>query len=124
MAGFKNQRITSDIMRELSALIAKLKDPRVSKFTSIVKVDVSGDLSYVKVYISTLEGGDTTAQTVKGLKSASGFLKRELSHTLKLRKTPELKFIKDDSLEISANISEIISNFTYNEDNHYGEDEE
>ena len=112
MAGFKNGRITSDIHRELAALIRTVNDPRVSALTSIVKVDVSGDLSYTKVYISTLDGDEATAETIKGLKSAAGYLRRELSTRLKLRKTPELKFIADDSIKQSANIASIIESFS------------
>jgi ribosome-binding factor A len=121
MAGFKNGRITSDIHRELAALIRTLKDPRISELTSIVKVDVSGDLSYAKVYISTIDGTEATINTVKGLKSASGYLRRELSSRIKLRKTPELKFIADDSIVRSAHIASIIDSFEYNEDNDYHE---
>ena len=116
MAGFKNGMITSDIHRELASLIRTLKDPRVSELTSIVKVDVSGDLSYAKVYISTIDGTDATLNTVKGLKSAGGYLRRELSSRLKLRKTPELKFIADDSIVKSAHIASIIDSFQYNDE--------
>lgn len=115
MAGFKNGRITSDIHRELASLIRTVKDPRVSPLTSIVKVDVSGDLSYTKVYISCIDGAESTAETIKGLKSAAGYLRRELSNKLKLRKTPELKFIADDSIARSANIASIIESFTKKE---------
>lgn len=115
MAGFKNGRITSDIHRELAALIRTVKDPRVDPLTSIVKVDVSGDLSYTKVYVSSIGGKEKTDQTVKGLKSASGYLRRELSNKLKLRKTPELKFIADDSITKSAHIASIIDSFSKSE---------
>lgn len=124
MAGFKNGRITSDIHRELAALIRELKDPRISHLTSIVKVDVSGDLSYAKVYVSAVEGKEATLETVKGLKSAAGYIRRELGNRIKLRKTPELKFIADDSIERSANIAGIIDSFVYNEHNTYGEEQE
>ena len=73
MAGYKNGRITSDVHRELSALIRELKDPRISPLISIVKVDVSGDLSSAKVYVSAFSGAQETAESVKGLKNAAGF---------------------------------------------------
>ena len=73
MAGYKNGRITSDIHRELSALLRELKDPRISPLISIVKVDVSGDLSSCKVYVSAFSGVEETAASVKGLKNAAGF---------------------------------------------------
>lgn len=114
MAGYKNGRITSDIHRELAAIIRTVKDPRVSSLTNIVKVDVSSDLSYAKVYISTIEGEEKLKETVKGLKSACGYIKKQLSNGLKLRKVPELKFIADDSIVKSADIASIIESFSKN----------
>lgn len=111
MPSFKIGRATADIQRELSDLFRELKDPRVSKLLSIVKIDLSADLSYATVYVSAIEGFDKTVESVKGLKSAAGFLRRELGLRLKLRKTPELKFIADDSIEHSAHISRIIDSF-------------
>ncbi len=108
MSTFKNGRITSDIKNALSILLRDIKDPRVSKLLSIVKVTVSGDLSYATIYVSTIEGYEKTKQSVEGLKSAGGFLRRELGHALKLRKVPELKFIADDSLIKSAEIMQTL----------------
>ncbi len=116
MAGFKMGRITSDVHRELADIIRTVKDPRVSSLTNIVKVDVSGDLSYAKVYVSTIEGEAAAAETVKGLRSAAGYIRRELGFRLKLRKTPELRFVADDSIAYSANIAGIIDSFTYGEE--------
>ncbi len=111
MAGYKINRITSDIKIALSELLREVKDPRISKLLSIVKVDVSGDLSYATIYVSAIEGYETTVNSVKALKGAAGFLRRELGARLKLRKVPELRFVADDSINISANISRIIENF-------------
>ena len=111
MAGYKINRITSDIKISLSELLREVKDPRVSKLLSIVKVDVSGDLSYATIYVSAIEGFESTVNSVKALKGAAGFLRRELGARLKLRKVPELRFIADDSIEQSANISKIIDSF-------------
>jgi len=111
MAGYKIGRITSDIKLALSELMREVKDPRVSKLLSIVKVDLSGDLSYATVYVSAIEGFEATVSSVKALKGASGFLRRELGGRLKLRKVPELRFVADDSINISANISKIIDSF-------------
>ena len=111
MAGYKIGRITSDIKVTLSELFREIKDPRVSKLLSIVKVDLSNDLSYATVYVSAIEGFETTVASVKALKGASGFLRRELGSRLKLRKVPELRFVADDSINISANISKIIDSF-------------
>ncbi len=111
MAGYKINRVTSDIKITLSELLREVKDPRVSKLLSIVKVDVSGDLSYATVYISAIEGFEATVNSVKALKGAAGFLRREMGARLKLRKVPELRFVADDSIEQSANISKIIDSF-------------
>ncbi len=111
MAGYKINRITSDIKITLSELLREVKDPRVSKMLSIVKVSVSGDLSYATVYVSAIEGKEKTKESVKALKGAAGYLRRELGSKMKLRKVPELRFIADDSIEISAGISRIIEGF-------------
>lgn len=117
MAGYRINRITSDIKIALSELLREVKDPRVSKLLSIVKVDVSGDLSYATIYVSAIEGYETTINSVKALKNAAGFLRRELGGRLMLRKVPELRFVADDSIEHSANISKIIESFKEENDN-------
>ncbi|MBQ3816948.1 MAG: 30S ribosome-binding factor RbfA [Clostridia bacterium] len=121
MAGFRINRITSDIKLALSEILKEVKDPRVSKLLSIVKVDVSGDLSYAGIYVSAIEGYDATVQSVKALKGASGFIRRELGSRLKLRKVPELRFIADNSIEKSADISRIIASFSGDKDDEKSE---
>ena len=111
MPSFKLGRASADIQRELADLLREVKDPRVSKLLSIIKLDLSGDMSYATVYVSAIEGYDKTVESVKGLKSAAGYLRRELGARLKLRKTPELRFIADDSIEHSAKIAKIIDSF-------------
>jgi ribosome-binding factor A len=111
MAGFKINRVTSDIKLALSDILRDVKDPRVSKLLSIVKLDVSGDMSYATVYVSAIEGREKTLESVKALKNAAGYVRRELGARLSLRKVPELRFIADDSIEISANISRIVNSF-------------
>ncbi len=113
MAGYKMNRVTSDIKITLSELLREVKDPRVSKLISIVKLDVSGDMSYATVYVSAIEGFEATAESVKALnKSAAGYLRRELGSRMKLRKVPQLRFVADNSIENSANISRIIDSFS------------
>lgn len=112
MAGFKINRITSDIKIAVSDILREIKDPRISKLLSVVKVDVSNDLSYAAVYVSAIEGIEKTKESVKALKGASGYIRRELGARLKLRKVPEIKFIADDSIEKSAQISKIIDSFS------------
>ena len=99
-------RTAQDVHRALSQIISELKDPRITGLVSIVKVDVSTDLSYAKIYVSTMEGSENTKNAVKGLKAASGFVRRELAARVKLRHTPALTFIADDSIEYGAQINE------------------
>ena len=110
MSGHKIERTTEDIRRELTAIFRELKDPRVTgAFLSIVRVEVTNDLSYCTVHVSAIEGLDKAKEAVKGLKSASGYIRRELGHRLRLRHVPELIFNATDSIEYSANISRILS---------------
>ena len=110
MPSHKIERTTEDIRRELTAIFRELKDPRVSgAFLSIVRVEVTNDLSYCTVYVSAIEGLDRAREAVKGLKSAGGFIRRELGHRLRLRHVPELIFNATDSIEYSANISRILN---------------
>lgn len=112
MAGYKINRITSDIKITLSELLREVKDPRVSKLISIVKLDVSGDMSYATVYVSAIEGEEATKESVKALnKSAAGFIRRELGARMKLRKVPELRFVADNSIIKSSEIISIIKSF-------------
>lgn len=112
MAGYKINRVTSDIKLCLSELLREVKDPRVSKLISIVKLDISGDMSYATVYVSAIEGAEKTQESVKALnKSAAGFLRRELGLRMKLRKVPELRFIADNSIQKSSEILGIIKSF-------------
>lgn len=100
MAGYRTSRVSEDIKREIVAIIRELKDPRVrDKFLTVVRVEVSSDLSYAKVYVSSMSGIDDAKEAVKGLTSATGLIRREVGSKLHLRKTPELKFIADDSIE-------------------------
>ena len=100
MAGYRIDRVSEDIKREISAVIRELKDPRVmDKMLTVVRVEVSSDASYAKVYISAMEGLETAKEAVKGLKSATCYIRREVGKRLHLRKTPELNFVADDSIE-------------------------
>jgi len=100
-------RINEEIQRCLSDLIRTVKDPRVHGLISITAVDTTADLKYAKIYVSVLDKSDVD-QVVKGLKSASGYLRRELGRELSLRATPELTFIKDDSMAHGAHIMELL----------------
>ena len=93
----------------LQKIFTELKDPRVSDMLSVLKIDLSNDLSYCKVYVSAIEGVEKAEESVKGLKSAAGFIRREIGARLKLRHVPEMIFKATDSIEYSANISRILN---------------
>ena len=108
MASNRIPRINDAIQKELSALLRTVKDPRVSEgMLTITHVDTTSDLRYARVYISVLDK-DQEKDVLKGLKSAGGFLRRELGRALQLRYTPELQFIADDSIQHGAHILEIL----------------
>ncbi len=122
MASHKIERTTEDIRRELTAIFRELKDPRVTgAFLSIVRVEVTNDLSYCTVHVSAIEGIDKAKEAVKGLKSASGYIRRELGHRLRLRHVPELIFTATDSIEYSAHISRVLNSLDISES---GEEED
>ncbi len=108
MASIKISRISEDIRKELVGIFREVKDPRVSPMLSIIKVDLSNDLSHCKVYVSAVEGVEKTKESVAGLKSAAGYIRRTVSGRLHLRKTPEFHFVADDSIAYSANINRIL----------------
>ena len=96
-------RINEEIQRELATLLPTVKDPRVTGMISVTAVETTPDLKYAKVYISALDKS-AEEQVLKGLKSASGWLRRELGRALGLRNTPELSFVRDDSIDKGAHI--------------------
>lgn len=117
MANFKTGRISEDIRRELSALIKELKDPRIADgMITVMRCDVSNDMSHCKVFVSSLDGFEKTKQAVKGFESASGYIKRELSNALHLKKCPELKFIADNSTEHSVQINKMLKDIADKEE--------
>ena len=107
MASNRIGRINEEVQRELAALIPNVKDPRVTGMISVTAVDVTPDLKFAKVYISVLDKSDSD-QVLKGLKSAAGYLRRELGRALNLRHTPELTFFWDDSMAKGAKILEML----------------
>ena len=116
MASNRKGRINEELQRELSALIRTLKDPRVQQsMVSVTKVEATGDLRYAKVYISVLDK-DKSKETLKGLKSAGGFLRREIGSRLQLRYTPELVFEEDDSIAYGAKMFSLLRSLDIKED--------
>ncbi len=109
MPSFRNDRIQEEMKREIDHVIRdELSDPRLKQGTySITHVDVTRDLSYAKVYVSVLEE-DLKKEVIKALKSAAGFIRRELMRGMNLRYTPELQFIEDNNIAYGIRINEII----------------
>ena len=123
MAGYKMDRTTEDIKRELTAILREMKDPRVSDaLISVVRVDVTNDLSYCSVYVSSMFGMEKSKEAAKALKNAAGYIRKELGHRLKLRHVPAPLFYATDSIEYSANINRILSELDIPEEEE--EDEE
>lgn len=104
-------RVNEEIQREMSSLIRTVKDPRVADagMVSVTAVETTPDLKYAKIYVSVLDKS-ASAQALKGLKSASGYLRRELGRALNLRNTPELSFVRDDSIDKGAHILDMLRN--------------
>ena len=125
MASNRIGRINEEIQRELSEQLRRLKDPRVSQtgMVSVTRVDTTGDLRYARVYISVLDKSQEK-DVLKGLKSAAGFLRRELGRTLQLRSTPELQFLPDDSIQHGAHILEMLRDIERREEQRSDGEEE
>lgn len=102
-------RISEEYKREISDIIRNdIKDPRIAEFTSVMSVEVTRDLKYAKVYISVLGDEKKRAETLEGLRSAAGFVRREMGKRVKLRYTPEIVFEPDNSIEHGIYISKLI----------------
>lgn len=105
----KNTRINGEVQKELSIIISRgIKDPRIHPMTTVVAVEVAPDLKHCKAYISVLGNEDARAETLKGLKSAEGFIRKELARTVNLRNTPQITFIMDQSIEYGVNMAKKI----------------
>ena len=116
MASNRIGRINEEIQKELSSAIRNLKDPRVQNtMISITHVEATPDLRYAKVYVSFLEE-DKANDALKGLKSASGYLRRELGSRLQLRYTPELQWEQDDSITYGAKMLKLINSLEVKKD--------
>ncbi len=124
MAGYKVGRNSEDIRRELADIMRSLKDPRITGLLSIVRVDLSGDMSHAKVYISSMDGIAAAREAVKGLQHASGFIRREINNRLSLRTSPELKFIADDSIAHGAEITRMLKELLPEEDSRVSDAQE
>jgi ribosome-binding factor A len=106
----KNTRVNQEVQKELSTIIRQeIKDPRIHMMTSVTAVEVAPDLKTCKAYISVLGNDEEKANTIAGLKSGEGYIRRLLAKTLNLRNTPQLTFVLDTSIEYGINMSKKIS---------------
>ena len=113
----KNTRINMEVQRELSNIIrSEIKDPRISPLTTVVAVEVAPDLKTAKAYISVLGDEEAQKNTLAGLKSAEGYIRRQLAKNINLRNTPEIRFILDESIEYGVAMSKLIDEVTGKEE--------
>lgn len=120
----KNTRINGEVLRELSNIIrGEIKDPRINPMTSVVAVEVAPDLKTCKAFISVLGDEQSQKDTLEGLKSAEGYIRRQLAHSINLRNTPEIRFILDQSIEYGVNMSKLIDDVNAGRANREKDDE-
>ncbi len=109
----KNTRINGEVLKELSNIIrGEIKDPRINPMTSVVAVEVAPDLKTCKAYISVLGDEKSQQDTIKGLKSAEGYIRMLLAKNINLRNTPQITFILDQSIEYGVKMSKMIDDVT------------
>ena len=109
MAFNRTERISEEIKRELSSIVRTVKDPRMSSMTSIVSASVTKDLKYVKVYVSVLGSDEEKKATMEALKSATGYIKKEIGSRLNLRCVPHPTFVLDTTIDYGMHINELLS---------------
>ena len=111
----KNTRINGEVQRVLAEIIrSDIKDPRIHPMTSVVTVTVAPDLKTCKAYVSVYGDEAARRDTIKGLQSAEGYIRRELARTLNMRNTPEITFVLDQSIEYGVNMGKKIDELTKN----------
>lgn len=109
----KNTRVNAEVQRELSNILrGGIKDPRVAPMTSVVAVEVAPDLKTCKAFISVLGDEKAQSETIRGLQSAEGYIRRELARNMNMRNTPEIRFVLDQSIEYGVNMSKKIDEVT------------
>lgn len=107
----KNTRINGEVLKELSRIIQnEIKDPRIAPMTSVVSVEVAPDLKTCRAWISVLGGEQAQQDTLAGLRSAEGYIRRQLAHSVNLRNTPEIRFILDQSIAYGVTMTKLIDN--------------
>lgn len=109
MSSYRSQKINEEMKRELSSILREIKDPRIPDMVSVVRVEVTKDLKFAKAYISVFGDEEKKKNTISGLQSAQGFIKREIGSRLKLRGIPQFTFVLDNSIEYGAHIIDLIN---------------
>lgn len=116
----KNTRVNGEVQKVLAEVIrGEIKDPRISPWVSVVAVEVAPDLKNCKAWISVLGGDEEREATLQGLRSAEGFIRRQLAQRINLRNTPEITFVMDQSIEYGVNMSRKIDEVIGNQDDDY-----
>lgn len=119
----KNTRINGEVQKVLAEIIrGEIKDPRISQWTSVVSVEVAPDLKSCKAWISVLGGEEEREATLQGLKSAEGFIKRQLAKTINLRNTPDITFVMDQSIEYGVHMSHKIDEIMAEQNRAHGDE--
>lgn len=109
----KNTRVNAEVQHELANLIREgIKDPRIHPMTSVTAVEVAPDLKTCRAYISVLGNDEAKKNTLAGLKSAEGYIRRQIAKSINLRNTPEIRFILDESIEYGVTMSRLIDEVT------------
>lgn len=108
MAQNRINKINEQLMREISTILREMKDARIPLMTSVVSVSATGDLRYAKVRVSVMGDEQSKQNAIKALRSAAGFVRREVGHRMNIRYTPELIFELDNSIEHGANINKLL----------------
>lgn len=112
----KNTRVNGEVQKELSNIIRnEIKDPRIHEMTSVVSVEVAPDLKTCKAYISVFGDAAAQAETIAGLRSAEGYIRKQLARTINLRNTPQITFVLDQSIEYGVNMSKLIDEVNHKE---------
>lgn len=113
----KNTRVNAEVQHELANLIREgIKDPRIYPMTSVTAVEVAPDLKTCRAYISVMGNEEAKNNTIAGLKSAEGYIRRQLAKSINLRNTPEIRFILDESIEYGVAMSKLIDEVTGKEE--------
>ena len=116
MANYRRVRINDEMLKEVAMILREVKDPRVSKaFVSVTAAEVTPDLKYAKIYYSFLQGDDPK-EVDKGLKAASGFVRGQIARRMNLRITPEITFVRDNSIKHGAHIATLLEGITFSDE--------